>query len=235
MSQRHDMYSNVHKGLRHALCALLAQAGTTGATREELDALVSGWQDMQLLLSAHQHHEDLFIGPHLRTLAPAVFARMEREHTLLHDELAQLAGSARFLMSDDRELELRARTFYRQLAGFIGRYFAHMAEEESVYIEALQARYSDGELAAIESALVASIEPGLMAAFCRAMFPALTADECFLMLDDVRQNAPPPVFVELRQLAEHVVDQSIWHGVQRKLSGSSPTAPALPLPVMLEG
>jgi len=192
MSQRHDMYSNVHKGLRRALSTLLTQAGTAGATRDELTAVATRWQEIHVLLNAHQHHEDVYVGPHLQKLAPGLFARMEREHAQLHGELAGLAAAARDLTGAEHDPEQVARSFYRQLAGFVGRYFAHMADEESAYLEALQAGYSDSELAAIEGALVASIEPALMTAFGSEMFPAMTANECFAMLDDMRRNAPPP-------------------------------------------
>jgi uncharacterized protein YerC len=226
MHQRYDMYSNVHKGLRRALCLLLARASHAGATSQELHAVASRWHEVQLLLEAHHHHEDVFIGPHLHEVAPSVFARMESEHASLHAELAELAAGARLLTTaEPHDLELRGLRFYRQLAGFVGRYFAHMADEESCYVEALQAAYTDAELAAIEGALVASVEPALMAAFCTEMFPALTANECFLMLDDMRRNAPAPAFASMSQLAQRVVEPATWRVVEAKLSASTAQAP----------
>jgi hypothetical protein len=225
MNQRHDMYSNVHKGLRRALCTLLSQAGTTGPSVEDRQLVRSRWQQIQTLLSAHHHHEDLFIGPHLHRLAPDLLAIVERDHARLHAESSEVGAAAdAFAVAETVDIAVQEQRFYRQLAVFVSHYFAHMADEETHCVSVLQAAYADAELAAIEGALVASIEPGMMASFCAEMFPALTARECFMLLDDARRNAPAPAFEGMSQLASSLVNADSWRVVQQRLAEASASA-----------
>lgn len=225
MAARHDMYRNVHKGLRRALCALLSDAGSAEVTPAAQRAVAERWQAIHALLRAHHHHEDAFIGPHLARSAPSLFAQMERDHHALDGASAALTLAAEQLsLCPPAALAECALSFYRLLASFIGRYLNHMADEENAYLPALQARYNDGELAAIEGELLASIAPDVMGAFLSQMLPAMNTGERFALLDEMRRHAPPAAFTGTCQLAERVLDAASWQALATRLH---PTKPAL--------
>ncbi|MDB4973128.1 MAG: hypothetical protein JWN48_1469 [Myxococcaceae bacterium] len=221
MSSRYDMYNNVHKGLRRTLSMLLVDAGSADVTAAEQAAIASRWQHTQTLLTAHHHHEDAFIGPHLQRLAPALFAQMEQSHRALELEVQALGVAAHELtLCLSSALPECARRFYRLLAGFVGRYLGHMADEEGAYNQVLQSAYSDAELAAIEGALVASIAPALMANFSSVMLPAMNPGERFELLQGMQLHAPPPAFSGMCALAEQVLDGAAWQALHGRLCAS---------------
>jgi hypothetical protein len=193
---------------------LLADAGSADATRDEQATIAARWHGLHALLAAHHRHEDRFIGPHLQRLAPDLFAQMEREHHALDAATEALDVAARELP----ERPERALAFYRLLASFVGRYLGHMADEEGPYLRALQAAYSDGELAAIEGALLASIAPDVMGAFLTVMLPGINVTDRVELLEDMRRHAPPPAFAGVCQLAQQVLPGAAWRATQARLS-----------------
>jgi hypothetical protein len=219
MESRHDMYKNVHKGLRRALCTLLADAGSADHSEAVQAALATRWLQLAELLAAHHHHEDKFIGPHLQRLAPSLLVEMESVHDRLDDEVKGLCRVARELeLAVASALPECARRFYRALGGFVGRYLEHMAQEEGRYLATLQAAYTDAELAAIEAELVASIAPALMERFLCAFLPAINPGERLTLLEDMRRHAPPEVFAGTCQLAAGVLVSADWQALHRGLS-----------------
>ena len=219
MSSRHDMYRNVHKGLRRTLCGLVADAGSADTTEAGQRAVAAAWHATSKLLAAHHHHEDTFIGPHLRRLAPSLLAEMEQEHEALAEATRVLDAEAHALTTCAPDaLPARALAFYRLLARFVGRYLSHMAEEDGSYLSALQAAYDDAQLAAIEGALLASIAPETMSAFLSLMLPAMNLAERVELLSGMRDHAPPHVFAGTCQLAREVLDAPAFRALQLQLS-----------------
>jgi Hemerythrin HHE cation binding domain len=218
MGSRHDMYRNVHKGLRRELCSLLADAGAADSTAAEQAQIAARWQATSSMLASHHQHEDHFIGPHIARLAPSLFAEMERDHESLDAEAKALdLYAVELTLCLPTALAECSLRFYRLLAGFIGRYLHHMANEEGPYLRALQAAYTDAELAGIEGALVASIAPEKMATFCLAMLPAMNLSERVEMLADMRAHAPEPAFVGMCELAKSALDSASWAKLSARL------------------
>lgn len=207
MGSRYDMYNNVHKGLRRALCGLLTDAGS--ATAAEFPEIGSRWLALEEKLHAHHQHEDRFIGPHLARIAPALFAQMEREHAAIDQELAAVRAAA------------APNAFYRALARFTSIYFAHMAEEEGAFSDALFAAYTDRDLMAIEGELVASIPPPKLGEFMAMMLPAMNLDERFDLLAGMRAGAPAEVFQGMCQLASQVLDVRDWSMLNERLRSAA--------------
>ncbi|AKU99604.1 hypothetical protein AKJ09_06268 [Labilithrix luteola] len=175
---RHNIYRDVHKGLRRELASLVTDIGMLDARTEEFDRAAARFRQLRRLLEAHHDHEDVHIGPHLKRHAPRLFEEMEKEHGLLAREIAALSVHADAALSaagDDRIYGVR--TFYMALGAFMARYFLHMDEEERSYLAALQAAYTDAELGAIEGALVGSIAPDMLECFMAIMLPAMNPDE----------------------------------------------------------
>jgi hypothetical protein len=207
MGSRYDMYNNVHKGLRRVLCGLLTDAGS--ATAAEYPEISSRWLAVEDKLHAHHEHEDRFIGPHLARIAPALFAQMEREHHAIDQEIAAVRGAA------------SPQAFYRALARFSSIYFAHMAEEEGAFSDALFAAYTDRDLMAIEGELVASIPPAKLGEFMAIMLPAMNLDERFELLAGMRAGAPAEAFQGMCQLASQVLDGAAWHALDERLRSAA--------------
>ncbi len=208
MGSRYDMYNNVHKGLRRALCGLLSEAGAA----TDLAELGARWAELETKLHAHHEHEDVFIGPHLARVAPSLFAQMEREHHVIAGELKAVRATSQ---GED------SKAFYRQLARFTSLYLAHMAEEEGAFSDALFAAYTDRDLRAIEHDLVSSIAPEALASMMAIMLPAMNLDERYELLAGMRHGAPPEVFAGMCQLAASVLEPSAWAALNGKLSAAS--------------
>ena len=152
-------------------------------------------------------------------MAPSLLAELAQEHQALAEATRVLDAEAHALItSASHELTTRALRFYRLLARFVGRYLSHMAEEDGPYLLALQAAYDDGQLAAIEGELLASIAPDLMGAFLSVMLPAMNLGERVELLSGMRDHAPPEVFAGTCQLAQQVLDTQAFRALQLRLS-----------------
>lgn len=219
MNPRYDIYRNVHKGLRRELSLLVADAGAVDVEcPAEVAALAARFRDLRALLEAHHIHEDDFIGPHLRRLAPELATEMEAAHGELDRRLYVLASSANRLLT---AVDLHA--FYIDLASFASRYTSHMEQEERVYNGVLQAAFTDAELTALDGAIVASIEPRILASFLVRMMPALSPAERAALLGEMRASAPPAAFEGLCELVRAALPPAAWTALRARVLGPTST------------
>lgn len=177
-----DLYSNVHKGIRHALftaCTALGRA-TGDASREgAARALLT---DALRFVGHHGENEDVLLLPLLRERAPAIFAAMNEEHSSL-DAL--------------REALLRVEStedLYRASCAFTARYLAHLDEEEQVLEAKIRAVVSTDEMLAFARESVQRTAPADQKMMLGWMVPALPRDAANALLARV----PASVADELR-------------------------------------
>lgn len=202
IESRFDLYRNVHKGIRRSLARLIEAAGALDpSSGPEVTALEQHLRSVARVIEAHHRHEDTFVGPHLERAAPPLFADMERDHVALAHDLDRLLASAANLADDPADRARRAHGFYLDLAGYVGRYFAHLDQEERAFNVALQSTYGDAELVAIERAIVEAIAPDLKAEFLTHMLPALGPAERDDLFAELALGAPEPVLNGLLDLA----------------------------------
>jgi hypothetical protein len=85
-------------------------------------------------------------------------------------------------------------TLYNRVALFVGENFEHMNEEETHNQSVLWETHTDGELQAIEAAIIASHTPAETAAAMRWMIPALPAPQGAALVRQLRGALPEPAF-----------------------------------------
>src|SRR5262249_52463944 len=132
--ERVDMYSALHKMQRARLFELTVEAGKLDSSdrggRSALRGAVDALMDE---LVAHGEHEETFIHPVLRQVAPGVARELDGEHAAIASALDEVRRAA-----SRSEAGLDEPTvLYRTLASFTARYLDHLAVEEGAALPAL--------------------------------------------------------------------------------------------------
>lgn len=145
-----DIFSNVHKGIRHALfeaCIALGRAGEDEALGAAARARL---RDALHFVAHHGENEDVLLLPMLEQRAPAVFERIARAHATVNRELEALQRS----VAGSSLVELHHRA-----CQFTASYLEHMIEEECELEPSIREALSTEQLAGFGSASVARTSP----------------------------------------------------------------------------
>jgi iron-sulfur cluster repair protein YtfE (RIC family) len=193
---RHDLYAGIHKALRALMADTLLAVGRMDV-HDDLEFAQATQRVVEMLdvLRSHLGHENDFVHPAMEAREPGTSGRIAGEHVQHQAHIARLAHAVEALRArpaDDRAAA--ALALYRALSAFVAENFEHMLVEETEHNAMLWARYTDEELAVIHHELVASIPPPEMMYTMRWMVPFLSPAERVGLLQDIRWNAPPPVF-----------------------------------------
>jgi hypothetical protein len=216
---RFDIYNLIHKGLRLLYGDTLARIGSVDADDAgSLGSVLAQTVSLLDLLQAHYGHEDRFVHPALERVQPGSTARIEAEH-VQHiealDAMRELVDVIRASAGRTRAAAL-AR-LYQALGLHMAEDFAHMHFEDTEFNAVLWRHYGDGELLAIDRALVATIDPQTMAVALRWIVPALNAGERTAFLGGARQGMPPEVFAGVLAMARDVLPAAEWQKLARAL------------------
>lgn len=194
--ERHDIYRGIHKALRSFMSDTMIAVGRTDAADEaEVGETLARLKSLLAICRLHLVDENQFIHPALESRRPGSSAKIADEHVHHTDsfaEIEQLAREVERSIGGQREAALLA--LYHRLSLFVADNFVHMHAEETRHNTILWATHSDGELQAIEGAIVASIPPQEMMIALRWMVPAMNAAERAALLGGMRASAPPAVF-----------------------------------------
>jgi hemerythrin-like domain-containing protein len=120
MTNRPDLFTNVHKGIRRALFETSISLGKApgGVVPAPLRTQVRG---VLHFVRHHGENEDILLLPMLAETAPAVQQRMRQAHAEIESALHALEST---LDHDD------AAELYHRICDFAARYLDHMREEE---------------------------------------------------------------------------------------------------------
>lgn len=173
MTDRPDVFTRVHQGIRRALfdasTALVRSEGHPDAEVAALQLL----DDALLLVIRHGENEDALLLPLLDLRAPEVAHRMRAAHQGIEQELHDL-----------KALRTRgASDLYLRLSLFIAHYLEHMAEEELELEPRIRAAISDAELAAESQRAVMRVDPAERIRMLRLMLPALPLSAARTLLE----------------------------------------------------
>jgi hypothetical protein len=203
----HDLYRDVHKGIRAELFAIVSEAGRLDPTnRAARVAVADHVRTVGELLTVHAGHEDSAVQPALEIHRPELAERIEKDHAELERRVADfvdLAGDA--ADAAPAEQTLRTHQLYLELASFTSAYLEHQDVEERVVMPALQAAIGPDAVLQIHGAIVGSIPPGEMAASLAVMLPAMNVDGRTELLGGMQANAPAEVFQGVWGLAGSVL------------------------------
>jgi hypothetical protein len=195
-SQRVDLYTGIHKGLRAFMGDVLTTVGRMDANDPtEVAAVVEQVRVLLEALRRHLHHENQFKHPAMEARHPGSACPTTEDHVHHEAEIERLGAD---LLAVERSAgEARpaaALKLYRRLALFVAENYQHMQVEETENNAVLWAGYTDEELLEIQDALIAAIPPQWLALYLRWMVPAMAPAERAALLTGIHQGAPAEVF-----------------------------------------
>jgi hypothetical protein len=204
---RHELYRNVHKGLRAELTRLLTDTGTADpADRHASQQLGSRFDELAFLLERHAYHEATHFHPVLALASRSIATRLDAEHIAAEALVAPLKEAYAGLATDDQLRNQDAfLDTYRMLAHFCASYFAHLEYEESVAMHALWSALSDEELISLDARLIRSIPRETLVRFMRALLPAMNALERTELLGALRAIGPRESFEGTLEVARGLI------------------------------
>ena len=214
-----DIYRNIHKGIRNGLFSVTLAAGQVDAhDQDAVQALAERWTDLVGVLVAHAEHEDGFVQPVIERFAPTYAAEIAEAHPRLEAQMAELEVLAdRASDACPEQARLLTHRLYLGLASFTSEYLQHQEFEEFEVMVMLSQHLTFDELLAIDAAIVASIEPDMMARSAALMLPAMNIDDQTELYAGARAGAPAPVFAAMLLLAQSVLEPARYDALVRRL------------------
>lgn len=191
---RHDIFDNVHKGLRRALFAACVAIGRAGEDPERAAEASRLTREVLRFVHHHGENEDLLLLPLLEARAPDAFARATGQHARLTAELHAVEAALANWEADPTADTLRA--LYHEACAFTASYLAHMRDEEIDLYPVLVAALTPEELVGFGRGSVARTAPADQHMMIGHMLPAMTREDALAFLGRV----PPAVAEELRGL-----------------------------------
>jgi hypothetical protein len=171
-TERDDLFTIIHKGLRLGLFDITVQAGRTDwADPARVTELGERWHGLLTLLRAHGDHEDQYILRLLDPHDPLASEPTAEQHRDLDDLLDDLAGRFETVLAAPgvaSGLEL-----YRDLARFVAAYLTHMHDEETRVMGRIWACCTDEEIAGARQRFMAGMSPQVQALSIEYTLPAL--------------------------------------------------------------
>lgn len=219
---RYNLFTLIHKGLRHALQRMVWTAGKldVGSTAEK-QAFFREFDQIVIALNRHAADEDTFIQPLIDECAPEIGAELEKQHTHSEELLAELVKMADAIKSASQVTDgtySAWQSFIDALNRFTGDYFLHLYHEESIAMPRLWEHYDDESLKTTALRLRSAVPPEVQSIFETYMIPAINVHERSFMLHAIKQSAPEPVFREVCGKFERLLPAAEWEELQRKLS-----------------
>jgi len=217
---RFNIYTIVHKGLRGFMTDVLNRWGRTDVSDDcERATAIQQLRALLGMCRGHLQHENDFVHTAIEKVRPGATQQLAGEHVdhireidALHAALDALEAAA----VDQRPAI--AQRLYRDLSRFVGENFVHMAVEETDNHRALIEAYTDGEILAIEHAIVSSLTPEESFAGLRWMIPQINASERAFLLGGMKRGAPPEAFKLVMDLAREALSQRDFYKLEKALA-----------------
>jgi Hemerythrin HHE cation binding domain len=222
---RMDLYTTIHKALRHFMADTLVRVGAMDIddahdrhdTLQQLNALLA-------MLRSHVAHENQFIHAAVEQQRPGALQRISDDHDLHLATIEELEAQAQAL-PEAHDRDGAALRLYRQLALFVAENLEHMHVEESSNHALLWALFSDGELVALHDRLLASVPMPVMAVAWRWMAGALNLKDLAGMLVAMQCGMPGEAFQGVLALMRPHMGARRWGRLAAQLELASLSAP----------
>ncbi|CAM5780729.1 hemerythrin domain-containing protein [Ottowia pentelensis] len=217
---RYDIYVLIHKALRAYMVDTLLVVGQLDVDDEAALAQAAGRVgELLAFCRSHLTHENQFIHPALERHVAGSSQAIAAEHVGHGQAIDALGAVVQALASCPRPARGRvARVLYQQLALFVAHNFEHMHQEETAHNAVLWAHHRDEEIAAIEGAIHASLDPAEAMLCMRWMLPHLAPAERALVLSGLRAQAPAPVFDAVLALVRPHLSADQWRRLTQDLT-----------------
>jgi iron-sulfur cluster repair protein YtfE (RIC family) len=203
----HDLYRDIHKGIRAELFCITERAGNLDpADRSDRADLSARVHRVVELLVSHAEHEDGHIQPVLERHLPDLATQIEDDHERLEARIELLAEQAADLVDAGGNARWRGHQLYVELASFTSSYLAHQDLEERVVMPSLETVVGPEGSLALHQAIVGSIAPADLATSLSVMLPAMNVDDRAELLGGMQAGAPAEVFQGIWGLAASVLE-----------------------------
>jgi hypothetical protein len=220
MTNRPDIYSKVHKGLRKALFDLSYTTGNTDfANDESLVALAKLYHDVVKFLHEHEKNEELYQLPLLERKIPGSVKQDNLEHEIIEKKINLLNRSFNNLISSSNgDRKLKGEVFYHLLNEFISDYLNHMRDEELETARLFYEHCTDEEINSVFKKIVANMMPQNMMLMLKYMIPAINEYERVELLKGIKANALQPAFNAIMILTQSLLSANDWEHLQGIIS-----------------
>ncbi len=217
---RLDNYVLIHKALRAIMTDTLTAVGRMDPLDAgETDAVLARVRTLLAFARTHLEKENEFLHRALEARRPGSSAAAAHDHAEHEESIAALEQLvARIEAAPAPARGGEAQRLYRALALFVAGNFEHMHMEETELNAALWAAYSDEELHAIHDALLASVDPALMAEVVRWMVPNVAPLERATVLGEMQRKAPAEVFGRVLEFVRPHLAARDWDKLVRALA-----------------
>lgn len=221
MSERHDFYGPIHKGLRLGSTRLLTALGAVDWSDDQACAeLLDQLRDHLVLLAKHLDHEDGEINLILRDATPGLGVRLDHDHDHHRAAFAGLDQAIAEVEGAEGDARRRAgHRLYLRFSRHLGEDLLHMAREEEEALPRLQDMFDDAALEAIHNRIKASIPLDRLVAYFKLIIAAANPQERLMLMADLRCGAPPEVYEAVAAGVRGVLPAGEWDALSRALTG----------------
>jgi hemerythrin-like domain-containing protein len=220
MPTRFEIYTPIHKGLRHGLSLLAAEAGKRDCENHEaLHALVDGMRTPAALVDLHHMLEERFILPMLNSKVPGGAEILEEEHRIATHLLGNLIAYAARMEGEPNSQTQQELGFecYLALNRFIAYFWNHLDREEEHAQPTLWRFYTDGELSKAFNQLLAAQSPDQARANLELIFAASIVSDIVAEFKHVDVDALPKEQPNALAVAQQILSAGQWSTLKSRL------------------
>jgi hypothetical protein len=178
-TDRFDLFTGVHKGLRAALFETGALLARTDFAAADAAALAGRAVERVLgFLDEHAAHEDAVVLPAVEALCPEMFVALRDEHARVDGLQRDLAAlTARLGGAEAAERVAIGRRVHDRFALVVAEHLRHMQREEHDVQRILWAHHTDDVLRALHGRILGRIPQPRSAEWLGLILPALSDPE----------------------------------------------------------
>lgn len=223
---RMDIYRGIHKALRAYMSDTLVKLAALDLDdAAESRAVLQQVRDLAQFCAEHLQHENDFVHAAMEARRPGSAAQTAGDHVHHLEEIAELTRLADAVeQAAPAEQHLALCRLQATLGVFVGENFTHMNVEETHNNQVLWETHTDAELLGVEQAIVASLSPQEMQSSMRWMLIGMNPSERAQMLQGIRQDAPPPAFAGIIEIARTSLPARDFAKLERALATAQPLA-----------
>ena len=211
-ANRMEVFVTVHKGLRRGLLGLSLRLSRLDWLNErEVKAAGDEFENLLRFLRLHAHDEDRVQFPLLATKDPESILKSQEDHRRLEHELNLLELYWKEVVA--RPEKNLGNEFYRTFNRYLSDYLHHMDREEGEVTDALRRHYTDPELDAEFSKMVAEISPKDMGMILGYILPSMNPWERQDFLSKVKKNGSPQIFEQVKEIAQKILPENEWEAL----------------------
>ena len=218
---RMKSYDVPHKGLRNALSQLSLLAGRTNfSDQQEVERLYNLGLDVFKILTIHAADENAVTLAELEARFPGSTQHDTDDHEEIHvaqNILEQLLLKIKTDADAGNDVTEDGNEFYLAFSEFHGKYLQHTAEEERITQLLLWKHFTDEELAAHRSKIMALNPPETLLTWFRFVIPAQSHNESVGLLSGFKKMAPAPFFNQGMEVIKKVLTISEFEDLKRAL------------------